>query len=165
MTIDEIKKHNSQYYNESDRATWQSRDLKNVEGINVPVYIYNGTIDPFDHSPSIFHAIMRERESFEGKRFLDIGTCAGINNLLLTREGFDVVGLDNNIYSLNASLYAMELNNIYYKVVLGGIEDIENMEYDFLLVNQMSYIDGFLDALTPIVRREKLKGRQAIMKL
>lgn len=165
MTIDEIKKHNSQYYNEDDRLIWQSRDVLKIDGVRVPTYIYNGTVDPYDHSTAIFHTIMNERDDFKGKKFLDIGTCAGINNILLTREGFDVVGLDNNTYSLNASLYTMMLNDIHYKVMLGGIEDIESMEYDFLLVNQMSYIDGFIDELTPIVRREKLRGRQAIMKM
>jgi|LauGreDrversion4_2_1035121.scaffolds.fasta_scaffold306082_2 2-polyprenyl-3-methyl-5-hydroxy-6-metoxy-1,4-benzoquinol methylase len=165
MMIDEIKKHNSQYYNEDDRLVWQSRDILEIAGVRVPTYIYNGTIDPTDHSTAIFNTIMSERDDFVGKKFLDIGTCAGINNLLLTREGFDVVGLDNNIYSLNAALYTMELNNIYYKVIQGDIDNIENMNYDFLLVNQMSYIPGFIDALTPIVRREKLKGRQAIMKM
>ena len=45
MTIDEIKKHNSQYYNEDDRLIWQSRDVLKIDGVRVPTYIYMGVMN------------------------------------------------------------------------------------------------------------------------
>lgn len=163
MTIDEIKKHNEQYYDEESMNIWKSRELLFIDGVYVPQYVYKGNVDPLDHRTDIYKHIIKNREIYEGKKFLDIGCCAGINNLLLTKDGFEVVGLDNSIYSLNASLYAMTLNNLYYKVILGDHNDIESMDYDILLVNQMDYLPGFMDALSPILRRQKEKGKEVIM--
>lgn len=159
----DIKEHNSQYYSQADRDLWETRTILNIAGMKVPQYIFHGHVDPYDHSILIYEQIMKYEEYFKNKKFLDIGTCAGINNLLLTKAGFHVEGLDNNIYSLNCSLYTMDLNNVYYKVHFGDHNDIEKMDYDILLVNQMNYIAGFMDALEPILKREKERGRESIM--
>lgn len=163
MIIDTIKKHNSQYYNEEDRKLWERREILTIDGISVPQYIYNGMIDPLDHSTSVFKHVMQDKETYKGKKFLDIGTGAGINNILLTKEGFNVTGLDNNIYSLNCALYVMDMNNVYYKVVLGDHNDIEKMDYDVLIVNQMDHLPRFINELLPIIDRERMRGRYTIM--
>jgi 2-polyprenyl-3-methyl-5-hydroxy-6-metoxy-1,4-benzoquinol methylase len=163
MTLDEIKEHNSTYYNEADEEIWKQRKILTIDGIKVPQYIYNGQSDPLDHSTAIYNYISDKKQSFEGKKFLDIGTCAGINNILLTKAGFEVVGLDNSIYSLNASLYTMKLNDVYYKVVHGDHNDISKMNYDVLIVNQMDYIPGFMAEMRPIFKKERDRGKYVMM--
>lgn len=161
--VDEIKEHNYKYYNEEYMNVWKSRSLLMTEGVIVPQYIYKGTVDPKDHSTKIYKHISENKEFYKSKKFLDIGACAGVNNILLAKNGFNVVGLDNDIYSLNAAIYAMELNDVHYPVYLGDQNDIERMDYDILLVNQMDYIPGFMEELSPILRSEYEKGREAII--
>lgn len=165
MTFDEIISHNEQFFNEEFMNVWQSRNLLLIENIFVPQYIYKDTIDPKDHSIKIYTHVMKYKDHYRNKKFLDIGTCAGVNNILLTKEGFNVVGLDNDLYSLNASLYTMFLNNTHYPVYLGDHNDIEKMDYDILLVNQMDYIPDFMENLLPVLKREYQKGREAIITL
>lgn len=162
MTLDEIKAHNSSYYDEEYMEIWKSREILTIDGIKVPQYVYNGTTDEGDHNTTLFKNILNMRGYFKDKKFLDIGTCAGINNILLTQHGFNVVGIDNNIYSLNGALYTMELNDVYYKVMLGNEDSIEAMNYDVLLVNQMDYIPGFMEKIIEIMDREHSKGRMGL---
>lgn len=161
--IDEIKEHNAQYFDAESRYLWMQRKVLSIKGILVPQYIYHNKVDPLDHSISMYEHIMQNRKQFRGKKFLDIGTCAGINNILLTKAGFEVIGLDNNTYSLNCSLYVMDINDAYYKVFLGDQNDIPKMEYDVLLINQMDYIPGFMEAIDPILTHEIERGKNVIM--
>ena len=161
--LEGIKIHNSQFFSESERELWEQRKLLNIKGIRVPQYIYNGVVDPLDHSTSVFEYIMQNKASFEGKRILDIGTGAGINNILLTKEGFDVIGLDNNIYSINCALYVMDMNNVYYKMFLGDHNDIEKMDYDVLVINQMDYLVDFVREIKPILKKERARGKFVMM--
>lgn len=159
MTDQEIIAWNYQYFNQSDRWVWEERKLLKINGVLVPEYIYHGHVDPNDHSTVIHETVTQYEGFFRGKKFLDIGTCAGINNILLTADGYDVVGLDNNIYSLNCAIYVQEINEVYYKLLMGDHNDIEKMDYDVLIVNQMNYIPGFMDEMKPIIEREQDRGK------
>lgn len=163
MRIDDIKEHNAQYLNMEDRHIWMQRQVLSIRGILVPQYIYKGKVDHMDHSTSMYDHIIQNKNLFRGKKFLDIGTCAGINNILLTKAGYEVIGLDNNIYSLNCSLYVMDINDAYYRVFLGDQNDITKMDYDVLLINQMDYIPGFMEAIDPILTHEIERGKNVIM--
>lgn len=163
MTQNEIIKHNEQYYDEESMAVWKSRDILTIKDVKVPQYIYNGRVDPLDHKTVVSDYIIEMKETFQGKTILDIGCCAGINNILLTKAGFTVIGLDNNIYSLNASLYTMKLNDVYYKVILGDHNDISKMEYDVLIINQMDYLREFMSEIGPIIKNERERGKFVIM--
>lgn len=153
----------NKYYDEDFYKEWAGRDILEIEGIKVPTYIYNGTIDPEDHSTEIYKHIVANKEKYSGKKFLDIGCCAGINNILLTKAGFQVLGVDNNIRSINCSLYVMDLNKTYYEVILGDENYIEQAEYDVLIVNQMGYMRDFVKAMIPIMNREQKKGKEIIV--
>jgi 2-polyprenyl-3-methyl-5-hydroxy-6-metoxy-1,4-benzoquinol methylase len=159
MNDQEITEHIYKYYNPSDRAVWEQRKLLNIRGILVPEYIYHGHVDPNDHSTAIYDTVVKHESYFRGKKFLDIGTCAGINNILLAKDGYDVTGLDNTIYSLNCSIYVMEINQVYYKLMMGDHTDIEKIDHDVLIINQMGYIPGFMDTMKPIIEREQDMGR------
>lgn len=156
MTIDDIKKWNEQYYNHEARTSWESRNVIKKKDISVPVYIGESCRD---HDTEIFEVVMKTPEKYRNKKFLDVGTGAGINNLLLTREGFHVEGIDNDLYSINASLYAMEINNLYYKVTLADHTCISSYDYDVLILNQLGYIPEFYKNITPILREEREKGK------
>jgi len=163
VTQNEIKKHNEQYYDEKSMSVWKNRDILTIKDIKVPQYIYNGRVDPLDHNTVVSEYITEMKETFQGKTILDIGCCAGINNIILTKAGFTIIGLDNSIYSLNASLYTMELNDVYYKVVLGDHNDISKMEYDVLIINQMDYLEEFMNEIGPIIKNERERGKFVIM--
>jgi len=150
------------YFNKTFREEWANRDILEIEGIKVPTYICNGTIDPEDHSTEIYKHIIANKEKYLGKKFLDIGCCAGINNILLTKAGFEVVGIDNNIRSINCSLYVMDLNDVHYEVILADETYIEEAEYDVLIVNQMGYMPEFVKTMIPIMNREQKKGKEII---
>lgn len=163
MTIEGIKKHNSRYYDKEYRSVWRDREVLTIEGVRVPQYVFNGTVDPFDHKTDLANYIKARPDEFAGKRFLDIGCCAGINNILLTQAGYEVIGLDNSIYSLNASLYTMEMNDTYYKVVLGDHREIFNIAHDVLLVNQMDYLPMFMEVIELIAEQEEYSGRKVLI--
>jgi SAM-dependent methyltransferase len=163
MTQNEIIKHNFIYYDASYEEIWKQRNILTIKDIKVPQYIYNGRVDPLDHNTAVSEYIIKSKEFFEGKIILDIGCCAGINNIILTKAGFTVIGLDNNIYSLNASLYTMKLNDTYYKVFLGDHINIPKMEYDVLIINQMDYIPEFMNEIGPIIKNERERGKFVIM--
>lgn len=165
LNTQEIIDHNDRFYDSNDYMIWMSRKILEIEGVFVPQYIYRGLSDPLDHDTYIYHTVMDNKQHYEGKKFLDIGTCAGINNILLTRAGFNVQGLDNNIYSLNASLYVMHINKTFYKLNLGDQNDIEKMNYDVLIINQMSYIPDFMKAMKPIIEREQNRGKEVLVYL
>lgn len=161
--IESIKHHNSQFFNAADRATWEKREVLTIKDVKVPQYIYKGRVDPMDHNTAISDYLIQRKDEYEGKKIVDIGTCAGINNILLTKAGFEVVGLDNNIYSLNCSMYVMDLNNVYYQLMMGDQDDLKNMDYDILLINQMDYLPEFIRAIGPIIKSERERGKFVIM--
>lgn len=161
--IENIKFHNSQFFNAADRATWEKREVLTIKDVRVPQYIYKGQVDPLDHNTAVSEYIIQRKEEYEGKKILDIGTCAGINNILLTKEGFEVIGLDNSIYSLNGSMYVMDLNNVYYRLIKGDQDDIKNIDYDILIINQMDYLPEFMRAIGPIIKSERERGKFVIM--
>lgn len=163
MTDGDIIKHNGQYWNEEDMAVWKSREVLTIKDVKVPQYLYNGQVDPLDHNTAVSDYIIQRKEEYEGKIILDIGCCAGINNIILTKAGFTVIGLDNNIYSLNASLHTMLLNDVYYKVILGDHNDLKDMDYDILIINQMDYLPDFMREIGPIIKSERERGKFVIM--
>lgn len=163
MTNGDILKHNGQYWDEKSMAVWKNRKILMIDDVKVPQYIYNNTVDPLDHNTAVAKHIIKNKETFEGKTILDIGCCAGINNILLTKAGFTVIGLDNTIYSLNASLYTMGLNEVYYKVILGDHNDISKMDYDVLIINQMDYLPDFMREIGTIIKSERERGKFVIM--
>jgi predicted nicotinamide N-methyase len=161
--IENIKFHNSQFFNAADRATWEKREVLTIKDVRVPQYIYKGQVDPLDHNTAVSEYIIQRKDEYEGKKILDIGTCAGINNILLTKEGFEVIGLDNSIYSLNGAIYVMDLNNVYYRLIKGDQDDIKNIDYDILIINQMDYLPEFMRAIGPIIKSERERGKFVIM--
>lgn len=165
ITTNEMIDQFNKYYDPESMSAWMKSKFLVVEGIMVPEYIYNNTVDPNDHNTEIFHRIIKNENEFRGKTFVDLGSCAGINNILLTRRGFKVIGIDNRISSLNASLYVMMLNSTYYKVELGDHTDIPKMEYDVLLINQMSYLPNYKTTIEPLIESESSRGKEVIVRM
>ncbi|MCO5230209.1 MAG: 50S ribosomal protein L11 methyltransferase [Chitinophagales bacterium] len=102
-----------------------------------------------------------EKIVIQDKKILDCGSGTGILSIVAAKMGAkEVVAVDNDPWCYENHIENNELNQVQTTVILGGIEDIPQEDFDVVLANiQRNYLLEFLAQLS-----KKLKpGGQIII--
>ena len=147
---------------EKYRTIWENRLTTIIEGIIIPSYHDPRFNYPDYPLPNIALDIISKKEYYDNKKFVDLGTGTGIIPLILTKHGFDVMGLDSTEISKAGADYAMELNGIHYTVLLKDHTYLNEIEYDVLIINQMFYDEEIKKLMHSIAEQEIAKGKEVL---
>ena len=144
------------------RFIWDERLKTEIEGVIVPSYHHPEFSYPDYPSPDIALYILSKKDYYINKKIIDIGTGVGLVPLLLKKNGFNVVGLDKGEISKAGAEYTMELNDVYYTVILKDHTYLDELEYDVLIINQMFYDEDLKKLMHKVAEKEIAKGKEIL---
>lgn len=119
-------------------------------------------IDPKMSFGTGHHATTRQmmqmmgRLPISGKKVLDVGSGTGILSILAVKMGAaEVVSVDNDEWCYNNHLENNALNSLSSEVMLGGLEDVADKDFDLILANiQRNYLLENMEALVAHLKQD-----------
>jgi SAM-dependent methyltransferase len=163
MNLKTLRKHQRLIDTNALKDDWTKRPIIQYEKYLIPSYKdENGKFSNELIDTSASKKIIENKNHYKDKVFLDIGTGTGINNIILTDNGFKVIGVDRRRDFLTGSIYTMMLNNIFYDVILGDHKCVNFIEYDVLLLIGVFNSKSLIDTFVPLINKERLKGKEVI---
>lgn len=116
---------------------------------------YDIIIDPKMSFGTGHHATTRQmmqmmgRLPLSGKKVLDVGSGTGILSILAAKMGAaEVISVDNDQWCFDNHLENNALNAVNSQVLLGGLEDVTDTDFDLILANiQRNYLLENMEAL------------------
>ena len=154
------------YLDISNEEIWKQRVHSTIEGIDIPgyasgkhIYGYDKFPDPHFANPKIALNIISQKNLFYNKKIVDLGTGTGLIPLLLTKHNFKVIGIENRIRGYDGAIYSMNLNKIYYDLILGDEKYLDLIDYDVLVMNEIFYDDFLKQKHIELGKKEIEKGK------
>lgn len=156
-------------WNEDWEKSFQPVKISNLAGIRASFHAafddvkYDIIINPKMSFGTGHHATTRqvmemmEKMELQGKKVLDCGSGTGILAILAAKMGASpITAVDNDPWCFENHQENNTLNEVEMKVVLGGIEDIHDKDFDIILANiQRNYL---LDHMHLLAERLKPQG-------
>jgi len=123
---------------------------------NVPEAKYDIVINPKMSFGTGHHATTRqvielmEKIDVQNKKVFDCGSGTGILAIVAAKMGAtEVIAVDNDPWCYENHIENNELNQVNTHVQLGGIEDIQDFDFDLILANiQRNYLLEFMPELS-----------------
>jgi ribosomal protein L11 methyltransferase len=126
--------------------------------------LYDIIIDPKMSFGTGHHATTRQmmqmmgRLPLSGKKVLDVGSGTGILSILAAKMGAaEVISVDNDEWCYNNHRENNALNSVSSEVLLGGLKDVKDTDFDLILANiQRNYLLEHMEALASHLRKDGL---------
>ena len=160
------------YLNADNEKIWSERAHLVIEGINIPgyasgkhLYGYDRFPDPHYANPKIALDIISDPDLYRNKKIVDLGTGTGIIPLLLTKNNFNVIGIENRERGYDGAVYTMNLNQIFYEIVFGDEKYLDTIDYDVLIMNEIFYDVSLLKKHIKLGKQERANGKIVLSSL
>jgi 2-polyprenyl-3-methyl-5-hydroxy-6-metoxy-1,4-benzoquinol methylase len=160
------------YLNVDNEKIWSERAHLVIEGINIPgyasgkhLYGYDRFPDPHYTNPKIALDIISDPDLYRNKKIVDLGTGTGLIPLLLTKNNFNVVGIENRERGYDGAVYTMNLNQIFYEMILGDEKYLDTIDYDVLIMNDIFYDDFLRENHIKLGIQERANGKIVLSSL
>jgi len=160
------------YLNADNEKVWSERAHLVIEEINIPgyasgkhIYGYDRFPDPHYANPKIALEIISDPDLYRNKKIVDLGTGTGLIPLLLTKNNFNVIGIENRERGYDGAVYTMNLNQIFYEIILGDEKYLDTIEYDVLIMNDIFYDDFLRENHIKLGIQERANGKIVLSSL
>jgi hypothetical protein len=160
------------YLNADNEKIWSERVHLVIEGINIPgyasgkhIYGYDRFPDPHYANPKIALDIISDPDLYRNKKIVDLGTGTGLIPLLLTKNNFNVIGIENRERGYDGAVYTMNLNQIFYEIILGDEKYLDTIEYDVLIMNDIFYDEFHKEKHIRLGNQERENGKIVLSSL